>query len=117
MCIQSISNVALPNSQMKTTYLLSIVVQKLFKMCARVLAPLPQSCTHTKTCYKFKLGLQFVTKQNEFYLLGKATFGTLYILHIVTPIPCMKYNKIKINANGPVLKHVNPVNRRTIYTE
>jgi hypothetical protein len=52
----------------KTTYLLSIVLQKLFKMCARVLAPSPTPALTQKRVSTrlndFQLGLQFETKQN-----------------------------------------------------
>jgi hypothetical protein len=64
----------------KTTYLLSTALKKLFKMCARVLAPSPTPTLtqkHVSThLNKFQLGLQFVTKQNYSFLLGKANFGT-----------------------------------------
>jgi hypothetical protein len=68
----------------KSTYLSSIVLQKLFKMCERVLVSSPTPALtqkHVSTrLNKFQLGLQFVTKQNYFFLLGKTTFGTHYIL-------------------------------------
>jgi hypothetical protein len=61
-------------------YILSIVLQKLFKMCAHALAPsLMPALTqkHVSTRFnKFELGLQFVTKQNYSFILGKVTFGT-----------------------------------------
>jgi hypothetical protein len=64
----------------KTTYVLRTVLQKLFKMCARVLAPSPTpglTQKHVSTrLNKFQLGLQFITKQNYSFLLGKASFGT-----------------------------------------
>jgi hypothetical protein len=42
----------------------------------------PHSYTHTKTrLNKFKLGLQFITKRINSFLLGKATFGT----HCICP--------------------------------
>jgi hypothetical protein len=53
-------------------------------MCARVLEPSPTPALtqkHVPTrLNKFQLGLQFVTKQNYSFLLGKATFGTHYML-------------------------------------
>jgi hypothetical protein len=65
---------------MKTTYLTSFVLQKLLKICERVLAPSPTiALTHkhvSTRLNKFKIWLQFVTKQNYSFILGKATFGT-----------------------------------------
>jgi hypothetical protein len=57
-------------------------------MCVHVLAPSPTPALTLKYAStrsnKFQLGLQFVTKQNNSFLLGKATFGTrcIYIIRI-----------------------------------
>jgi hypothetical protein len=65
---------------MKATYLLSIVLQKWFKICARVLAPYPTPALtqkHVSTRFNtFQVVLQYVTKHNYFFILGKTTFGT-----------------------------------------
>jgi hypothetical protein len=61
-------------------------------MCARVLAPSPTpALTHKHVSThlnEFQLGLQFVTKQNYSFLLGKATFGTHCITKIVIICLC-----------------------------
>jgi hypothetical protein len=43
----------------------------------QLLSPLLHSQKHVSThLNKFQLGLQFITKQNYFFLIGKVTFGT-----------------------------------------
>jgi hypothetical protein len=69
--IQSVPKVTLTEKpDIKTTYLLGIVLQKLFKMCARVLAPSPHSNTHTETCFNtFKQVSTRITLRNKAELL------------------------------------------------
>jgi hypothetical protein len=75
-CIQVFQKLLYQKARYKTHLPLKYCITK---MCARVLAPssniaLTQKHVSTRL-KKFQLGLQFVTKQNYSFLLGKATFG------------------------------------------
>jgi hypothetical protein len=87
----------------KTIFLLSNVLRKLFEMCTHVLAPYPHPALTQKYVSthlnKFQLGLQFVTKHNYSFLLDKATFGTYCIC--VARLPVKSKSHIELLNEQP----------------